>query len=86
MMKRASAEQLKKEFDRQVKNLIEKGYPQVAGLEAGNFLRHIEPLRERAEKLSAGAENLVAGRLPFVIVVKSACFSLWRSKGDCIMD
>jgi hypothetical protein len=55
------------EFDRQICNLLDKGYPQSAGLGKRAFLNRVEPLRER---LSAGAPRK-KGRVPFVIVVKS---------------
>jgi hypothetical protein len=35
---------LSKEFDRQVGNLIQKGYPKVAKVTAEEFTKHIKPL------------------------------------------
>lgn len=54
------------EFDRQVDNLLAKGYPELAGMEKDVFLRHIAPLEERLpELLTSGDET----RIPFLIVV-----------------
>ena len=62
---------LKREFDRQLENLIQKGYPGAAGLSVRGFLKHIEPLRGEAERLGLPEGDLQKGRLPFVIVIKS---------------
>ncbi len=71
-MEHVSTKPLKKEFDRQVENLIQKGYPQAAGIPVRDFLRHIEPLRGRVEELSLPDKDIQKGRLPFVIVIKSS--------------
>jgi hypothetical protein len=63
---------LRAEFDRQIENLLQKGYPEAAGIDRGTFLRHIVPLRERAEELAVSEADLERGRLPFVIVIRSA--------------
>jgi hypothetical protein len=57
------------EFDRQVENLIERGYPGLAGLRTAAFRRQLAPLRELASRLEW--QNGAAGsdRVPFVIVV-----------------
>lgn len=70
-MKREYHEQLRKEFDRQVNNLRQKGYPEAAGVSAEEFLKHIEPLKERMGELVPPEIDLEKGQLPFVIVVKS---------------
>lgn len=57
------------EFDRQVQNLISKGYPEIMGLEAEEFMKQIEPLREKTKFTEDKYEEL--GRIPFVIVIKS---------------
>ena len=70
-MVREYHEQLSKEFDRQVENLIQKGYPQVAGVRAEEFVKHIEPLKERIGELATLEKETLDGRIPFVIVVKN---------------
>jgi hypothetical protein len=62
---------LKREFERQLENLVRKGYPEAAGLSVADYLRHIEPLRGEAERLGLPEGDLQKGRLPFVIVIKS---------------
>ena len=62
---------LKREFERQLENLVRKGYPEAAGLSVADYLRHIEPLRGKAGKLGLPDKDLQKGRLPFVIVIKS---------------
>lgn len=62
---------LRKEFDRQVKNLLQKGYPEAAGVSAEEFLKHIEPLKEKVGEPVLSEMDLDKGHLPFVVVVKS---------------
>lgn len=64
---------LRKEFDRQVENLLQKGYPAAAGISVEEFLKHLAPFHEWVEKASVPAMevDLEDGYLPFVIVVKS---------------
>jgi uncharacterized protein DUF5701 len=62
---------LRKEFDRQVDNLVQKGYPKVAGVKAKEFLKHIEPLEEKIRELATLEREAKEERIPFVIVVKS---------------
>ncbi len=69
-MRREYHEQLRKEFDRQVNNLLQKGYPEAAGVLAEEFLKHIEPLKERIEELAPTEIDVENGQLPFVIVIK----------------
>jgi Family of unknown function (DUF5701) len=59
------------EFDRQVDNLIAKGYPRVAGMEDVEFLAHIEPLATCLAELGSSNGRTEAGHIPLVIVVKS---------------
>ena len=59
------------EFDRQVQNLLSKGYPQEAQLSDAHFLTHIEPLRGKIEEIITVEKDVEQGRLPFVIVIKS---------------
>jgi len=70
-MKREYLAQLRKEFDRQVNNLLQKGYPEAAGVSAEEFLKPIEPLKERMGELALPEIDLEQGQLPMVIVVKS---------------
>lgn len=59
------------EFERQVENLLTKGYPKAAGISVQEFLHLIEPLREQVNHLSVSIVDIDRGYLPFVIVVKS---------------
>jgi hypothetical protein len=54
------------EFDRQVENLLARGYPGLAGLGDEELLRRVGPLRERLSTLPPGQDP---ARLPFAIVV-----------------
>lgn len=70
---------LMREFDRQVENLLRKGYPGVAGLAEHEFLAHLEPLRERIGGLSAPALSPDDGRVPVVIVVTSGLLAVGQA-------
>lgn len=59
------------EFNKQIQNLIQKGYPKLAGKSEGDFIKLFEPLRTRAEKFDLPDGDFEKGYLPFVIVVKS---------------
>jgi hypothetical protein len=63
---------LNEEFDRQVENLIAKGYPAAAGLSTDDFLKYIDPLRAHVNECSTGIRSADDGTFPFVIVVQSA--------------
>jgi hypothetical protein len=67
----SQAIRLLEEFDRQVENLLAKNYPIAANLTPSDFIKHIEPLRERVVSLVAPEVDLTTGILPFVVVVKS---------------
>lgn len=55
------------EFDRQVANLIERGYPDAAGLSADELVELVEPLRRELDASpSPPAEST---SIPFVLVV-----------------
>jgi Family of unknown function (DUF5701) len=56
------------EFDRQLDNLLQKGYARVAGVTAEEFRRRIEPLREAVVGLEEPDARGAAERIPFVIV------------------
>ena len=43
--------ELSREFDRQVGNLIQRGYPKAAGVTAEEFTKHIKPRRNRVREL-----------------------------------
>ena len=73
-MKNLSNEQLKQEFDRQIENLLKKGYPKSAGLSKDAFLKHVLPLQEKLSDLIVPELDLEKGFLPFVIVIKSELF------------
>jgi hypothetical protein len=59
------------EFDRQLDNLILKGYPKAANLSTEEFIKLASPLKEYLSGLELKAPDYVAGSLPFLIVVKS---------------
>ncbi len=59
------------EFDKQVQNLIQKGYPKVIGREYNTFIGLFKSLRTRLEGLNVPDADFEKGLLPFVIVVKS---------------
>jgi hypothetical protein len=67
------------EFDRQVQNLLAKGYPQL-------FNKSPEKFQEKLEKLKTfvpevGEPAIEEGKLPFVIVVKSI-----NGEAETLMD
>jgi hypothetical protein len=62
---------LRREFDRQIENLVQKRYPKVAGMTAHEFMKHITPLKDRIGELGMPDEEISRERIPFVIVVKS---------------
>lgn len=59
------------EFDTQIKNLYQKGYPEIIDISQNAFRDLFEPLRAKVEKLDLPAIDFENGYLPFVIVVKS---------------
>jgi hypothetical protein len=56
------------EFNRQVENLIQKGYPGITKVNDGEFRNKNEPLRDKIESLET---ELQQGHIPFVIVINS---------------
>lgn len=74
-MKREIDEQSSREWDRQTRNLVHKGYPRAVGLTSQDFLKQIEPLQARISELRPPSELTAEGRVPFVIVVKTECVS-----------
>jgi hypothetical protein len=63
--------EMTQEFDRQVNNLLQKKYPEAAGMSESEFLKLIEPLKEIIKNIDSAEIDLESGKLPFVIVVKS---------------
>ncbi len=61
-----------KEFEKQVNSLLEKGYPEDAGVTVEKFISMLEPLKKSLESFKMDDVDYVAGRLPFVIVVKGS--------------
>jgi Family of unknown function (DUF5701) len=57
------------EFDRQLENLLAKGYERVVGLTVEEFRTRLEPLRLKAASLEDPGNGTEAGRIPFVTVV-----------------
>lgn len=61
------------EFDRQVANLLDRGYPRAAGVAEAEFVGLLEPLRaSAAASLGSGSRDPAAGRVGFVIVVRGS--------------
>jgi hypothetical protein len=56
------------EFDRQLENLLQKGYPQLANKSTEAFIRQIDPLKEKVSELFTTKPS--AERIPFAIVIK----------------
>jgi Family of unknown function (DUF5701) len=70
-------DRLHDEFDRQLGNLLAKGYPQAAGMRPVTFMCHVEPLRRSLAARAAFAEPAVTA------VAKNGGFSLAGSRcGD----
>jgi hypothetical protein len=62
------------EFDRQVGNLLELGYPALAGLSEQAFMELVEPLGA----VAPDGEPTVEGPVPFVLVVTRALLPIER--------
>lgn len=60
------------ELDRQLATLLELGYPALAGLSEAEFADLVQPLRERLPDLADEGHEPAAGRVPFVLVVRSS--------------
>lgn len=72
-MKHEYHEQLIKEFDRQIENLTQKGYPNIAGVKAEEFIKRVEPLKKKLHKLATSEiDTKQSYHIPFVIVIKQA--------------
>ncbi|MGP3977154.1 DUF5701 family protein [Streptomyces sp. 8N114] len=57
------------EFDRQVRTLVERGYPEASGLGDKKFAALLAPLRDTAVTMKDAAHAPDAGRVGFVLVV-----------------
>ncbi|MFE4570594.1 DUF5701 family protein [Paenibacillus chitinolyticus] len=57
------------EFERQIRNLIDKGYPGFMGMEEAAFRELFAPLKERAAERMREDFKPGEGSLPFVLVV-----------------
>ncbi|GAA6623001.1 DUF5701 family protein [Scytonema sp. NUACC26] len=71
MLNKESMAKLLQEFDRQVENLVQKEYSKFALVSADEFIKHIEPLKEKIGELVTQGKEPLEGDIPFVIVVKS---------------
>ena len=69
--KKETETRLRNEFDRQVENLLHKGYPKFAGMSEQAFVKNIEPLKARVRLFAAPGKVALNGHIPFVIVVKN---------------
>lgn len=68
-------EEILQEFERQVSNLISKGYPKKVGKTAEEFLSIVKPLEDEVKQLTISRINLEKGYLPFILVVKNELLS-----------
>jgi len=57
------------ELDRQVRTLLDKGYPAAAGLSCDDLADLLEPLRAGVVRRRAGMAPPTGDRVPFVLVV-----------------
>ncbi|MEK7192099.1 MAG: DUF5701 family protein, partial [Patescibacteria group bacterium] len=69
-------EQLLKEFDRQIENLVKKGFPKLTGMDEKEFAVIFEPLKERLKELSS--KEFKEGRIPFVVVPREKLLALGK--------
>lgn len=56
------------EFDRQVANLLQKGYADMIGISKDEFLEDLQPLKDKVKQLPSIETDLEKGILPFVLV------------------
>ncbi|MFS0919663.1 DUF5701 family protein [Brevibacillus sp. 179-C 1.1 NHS] len=64
----------KAEFERQMTTLIQKGYPEMAGMTADEFTKNLAPLQSLAEALPIQENDQQESLVPFVLVVKGDWF------------
>ena len=67
-------EELNREFNRQIENLVNKGFPKLAGMDEEKFAAIFEPLKEQLKELSS--KEFKEGRIPFVVVPREKLLSL----------
>lgn len=79
-------EEINQLFDKQVDNLIKKDYPKISGKTEEEFIKLIEPLREKVKKLVISAIDFEKGYLPFVIVVKNELLSTETAMSLVVKD
>ncbi|MQA05452.1 MAG: hypothetical protein GEV07_22930 [Streptosporangiales bacterium] len=60
------------EFDRQVRVLLDHGYPALAGMTEDAFRDLVDPLRAEAVQRSADLAAPTRARVPFVLVVRQS--------------
>lgn len=68
-------ETMKQEFNRQMENLLSKGYPEAAGLSEKEFFQYINPLQEKLSLIEISETDTSSpqgGFVPFVIVITNA--------------
>jgi hypothetical protein len=69
------------DFDRQLENLLQKGYPRLAGVTAREFRRRLEPLGATAARLADPGDGVETGGIPFVLVANGDLLSADRTVG-----
>lgn len=62
-------QELVDEFDRQRKNLVDKGFPAIAGMPASKLCDLLEPLRTPVLNHAASLGAPTRARVPFVLVI-----------------
>ncbi len=72
MIRQSNQKELTAEFDRQVENLLQKGYAQHATTTKADFMNHLMPLKEQLHQMTTSGQQ---SRIPFLIVVKQALVS-----------
>ncbi|NQX62146.1 DUF5701 family protein [Paenibacillus qinlingensis] len=71
---------LNEEFERQLGNLIHKGYPQLVGLSVAEFTQELEQLQHKISEMNPVQIELQESKIPFVIVIKSD----WLNAGQAM--
>ena len=72
---------MEEEFDRQVRTLLDKGYPELANLSESEFNKLIEPLRTHISFLPKTKADLEQGTIPFVLAVNNSLISAEEMMG-----
>jgi hypothetical protein len=67
------------EFDRQVGNLLDRGYPQLCGLTGDGFAAVVAPLRQVAVERATRATPPTPARVPFALVITAGLVSPERA-------